>query len=182
LLAGRLKTIRILWGSLMASVCMIFGTLFVAKPPNPEPPEPMMAPAFAVVALMVAGASFFLPLNMKKTAFKNMKLPLEEVSDTEASDVLPYRDAPKRRVFANPKEAARRAFMIYQTSTILECALSEAVGLFGFVLGFLGFPLPVFIPFFAVSLILMALRFPTVEKAFGPLERHFDAKLPLDRL
>jgi len=181
-LASRLKTIRILWGSLMASVCMIFGVVFVAKNPNPQPLEPLMAPAFALVALSVAGVSFFLPANMKKTAFKNMKLPLEEVADTGASDVLPYRDAPKRRVFANPKEAARRAFMIYQTSTILECALSEAVGLFGFVLGFLGFPLLVFVPFFAVSLILMALRFPTAAKAFGPLERHFDAKLPLDQL
>jgi hypothetical protein len=176
-LANRLKTIRILWGSLMASVCMILVVVFVAKNPNPQPPEPMMAPAFALVALMVAGMSFFLPANMKKTAFKNMKLELEEVADTGASDVLPYRDAPKRRVFANPKEAARRAFMIYQTSTILECALSEAVGL-----GFLGFPPPIFIPFFVVSLSLMALRFPTVNKAFGPMERHFDAKLPLDGL
>jgi len=182
-LAARMKTIRILWAALMGSVCMIFGTLFFVKPPQPaEPPQPIMAAAFALVSLAVAGASFFMPATMRKTAFQNMKLDFEEVADTGASDVLPYRDAPKRRVFANPKNVARRALGMYQTSVILELALSESIGLFGYVLGFLGFPIAVVIPFFVVSLVLIAIRFPTPAKAFGPFERNFDATLPLDKI
>lgn len=179
---ARLRTPRILFGAMFGATVMFLVVLFVVERPESRPLDPMFPPMFAVVALAVLATSFILPAKQLAVAFKSRDLPVAEEADPEASDVIPYRDAPKRRVFANPKQAAARAFALYNTRFILEMALSESVALFGFVLGFLGHPLVVFLPFFVVSWVAMALRFPTPKKIFGPLERAFDARLPLDQL
>jgi hypothetical protein len=71
----------------------------------------------------------------------------------------------------------QRAGVIFQTPFILALALSESVAMFGFVLGWLGAPLPVAGAFFAASWVLLLARFPTRSRVFGPFEAHFRAKL-----
>jgi hypothetical protein len=56
----------------------------------------------------------------------------------------------------------------YLTTLILALALAESVATFGLVLGFLGAPATVVVPFFAVAWILMVIRFPTQEKLDRP--------------
>ncbi len=52
----------------------------------------------------------------------------------------------------------------YLTTLIVALALAESVAIFGLVLGFLGAPSMVVVPFFAVAWILMVIRFPTKER------------------
>jgi F0F1-type ATP synthase membrane subunit c/vacuolar-type H+-ATPase subunit K len=49
----------------------------------------------------------------------------------------------------------------YLTTLIVALALAESVAIFGLVLGFLGGPPNVVVPFFVVAWILMIIRFPT---------------------
>jgi len=49
------------------------------------------------------------------------------------------------------------------TELIVTLALAESVAIFGLVLGFLGAPARVVVPFFAASWALMLLRFPRAE-------------------
>ncbi len=49
----------------------------------------------------------------------------------------------------------------YLTTLIVALALAESVAIFGLVLGFLGAPPTVVVPFFVVAWILMIIRFPT---------------------
>lgn len=182
MLANRLRTVRTLWAGLVMSVCLFVVALYFSRSQPPMPAAPITAPIFAVVALGVAVASFVIPANVRKTAYANVNLPTEEVADAGASDVIPDRDAPKRRVFANPDEALGRAFALFQTPFILSMSLSEAVALFGFVLGRLGFSPLIVAPFFVASLTLMFVRFPTVQRIIEPFERAANAKFPLDRL
>ena len=52
----------------------------------------------------------------------------------------------------------------YLTALILALALAESVAIFGLVLGFLGAPVTVVVPFFALCWLLMLVQFPTTEK------------------
>ena len=52
----------------------------------------------------------------------------------------------------------------YLISLILALALAESVCILGLVLGFLGAPASVVLPFFAVTWVLMIIRFPTAER------------------
>jgi hypothetical protein len=51
----------------------------------------------------------------------------------------------------------------YVTELIVTLALAESVAIFGLVLGFLGAPAHVVVPFFAVTWVLMLLNFPSAE-------------------
>lgn len=52
----------------------------------------------------------------------------------------------------------------YITTLILALALAESIAIFGLVLGFLGAPATVVVPFFALCWCLMVMQFPTMEK------------------
>lgn len=170
-------TVRILWGALLASTVMFLVVLLFV--PNEHPnPMPILPPAFGVMALGMAVLSFALPSQQQKSALTRASVAVTEEADPNASGIIPYRDAPKRRVFADPKAAETTAFVAYQTPFILGCALSESIALFGFVIGFLGHPAPFFMPFFALSWLLLAVRFPTLARVRAPLERAKSAVFP----
>jgi len=173
----RLMTARILWGALFASTVMFLVVLQVAKNPHPEP-IPLMAPMLGLVALGIAVVSFLLPSYQLKTVLTRSNVVVTEEADPTASGIIPYRDAPKRRVFAKPEQALATAFMAYQTPLILGCALSESIALFGFVLGYLGHPPLVYLPFFVLAWGLLAVRFPTLARVRRPLEKAKDAVFP----
>lgn len=179
MLKARFRTIKILWAALSFSTVLFFGMTFVVKPqPNPDLP-PFFPLILAAAALGSAVASFVVPQLQLKAGLRNMKLALKEEADPTASDVLPSSAAPRRKVFADPNIALSQSVMLYQTNLILALALSEAVALFGFVLAFMGQPLVVYLPFFVVCWALMALRFPTPERAIGPVERAHGAHLSI---
>lgn len=52
----------------------------------------------------------------------------------------------------------------YLVALILSLALAESICILGMVLGFLGAPVEVVVPFFVVTWVLMFLRFPTRER------------------
>lgn len=173
----RLMTARILWGALLASTVMFLVVLQFAKNPDPEL-IPLMPPLLGLVALGVAVVSVALPSYQVKTVLGKSDVAVTEEADPNASGIIPYRDAPKRRVFARPEQAEITAFMAYQPALILGCALSESVALFGFVLGFLGHSPAIYLPFFAVAWGLFAIRFPTRARVRAPLEKAKDAVFP----
>ncbi|MCA9595508.1 MAG: hypothetical protein KC776_19470 [Myxococcales bacterium] len=169
---------RILWGAIFGSTFVFVFMMLVVHPENPGPPPPMLPPMFALVALTTAVMSFVVPRVQYRQAVARVKLDtIEEMADA-GSDVLPYRSGPKRRVFAKPDEARRKAFLLFQTPFILSLALSESIALFGFVLGFMGFASWIAYPFFGVSWVLFALRFPTEDKVLRPFEAGTGAYFP----
>ena len=58
----------------------------------------------------------------------------------------------------------RRSAGAYLVALILALALAESVCILGLVLGFLGAPPVVVMPFFVVTWVLMIIRFPTKER------------------
>lgn len=68
----------------------------------------------------------------------------------------------RRKPSGEPTSA--RAAVPYLVALILALALAETVCILGLVLGFLGAPPSVVMPFFVVTWILMIVRFPTKEK------------------
>ncbi len=57
-----------------------------------------------------------------------------------------------------------RSASAYLVALILALALAESVCILGLVLGFLGAPAAVVLPFFVVTWVLMVIRFPTQAK------------------
>lgn len=181
-MTARLQIPRTLFVALFTATIVLLVVLLTVKLPDSGPQSPMLPPVLALVSLGVLAVSFVLPARQLAMGLAGSNLAITEEPDPGASEVIPYRDAPKRRVFADPQRAVARAFGLYVPKFILEMALSEAVALFGFVVGYLGHPPIMFLPFFALSWLAMAARFPTLGKVIGPLERAFDARLPLDGL
>ena len=58
----------------------------------------------------------------------------------------------------------KRSAGAYLVALILGLALAESVCILGLVLGFLGAPPSVVLPFFVVTWVLMVIRFPTQER------------------
>lgn len=175
-MAPQLKTMRVIWAAMFIAT---FAYLFVAtQVPHPAQPEqPILLPALAAVALLVAVMSVVFPAMQLKKGLQALNLPLAERQDMNAERM--FRDLPPvTRGLADPTGALRKAWPLYHVSFILSVALSEAVALFGFVLLFLGFPWFPAILFFATSWVLIAYHFPTesrlmraVESASGLVDR-----------
>lgn len=172
-----LKIPRILWAALLVATAIFLVVVQVAPAPAPEP-IPMLPAVLAVVALADAVASFLIPAMALRKALGAARVEVVEQAVADPNSVIPYRDAPKRRVFADANAATRAAVMAFQTPFILSLALSESIALFGFILGYLGHSKPVYLPFFVLSWILFLLRFPTRERVLGPLERAKGAVFP----
>jgi len=174
----RLRVPRILWGAMFASTCVFIVVLYFQQRTGAlptEPTEPIMLPAFAAVALGIAIVSVLYPRHLHRTSLELGKLEVVTEVDERGGAAL-FRDAaPTIRVFANPDEARRSAFVKYNTPFILGMAQSESIALFGFALGMLGFPLLHVLPFWLVCWVLMIIRFPTLERILGPLEKAHDA-------
>jgi F0F1-type ATP synthase membrane subunit c/vacuolar-type H+-ATPase subunit K len=174
----RLRVVLILWGALFISTCMFILVLVIQQRSGvlpTEPVNPIMLPVFGVVALAIAVTSVVFPRHMHRSLLKAAKLEILTEVDERGGPVL-FRDAaPTIRVFADSAKARDVAFPRFQTPFILGMALSESVALFGFTLGFLGFPLPHVLPFWGVCWVLMIMRFPTRKRIYGPLEELHDA-------
>ncbi|MBX7193852.1 MAG: hypothetical protein K1X94_17500 [Sandaracinaceae bacterium] len=167
----RMLTPRILWFALFVSQFLYLGMLLMpgVVPPG-QVPEPVLAYAIAPVALAAAVASFVVPRMLAQAAFAaGAALETRPMEGKVAS--AGYRSALGAREFADREEALRIAVQRGFAPFILRLALNESVALFGFVLGYLGHPLTVWLPFFVVSWTMMAFRFPTERGLLRPLAK-----------
>jgi hypothetical protein len=74
-----------------------------------------------------------------------------------------------RMALKQPAHTIQGSLVRFQTAAILGLALTEAVALFGFVLGYLGFAPIMFMPFFVVAWLIFILRFPRATHPLGML-------------
>lgn len=166
----RLLTPRILWAALLFSQVIYFAMLAAGLFPRPPvPPEPAMLYGLAGAALVVAVLSWVLPAWLWRSAAARTNVATKPI-ETPARSAA-YRAEVGPRGFADREAALTLAMQRGFTPFILGCALNESVALFGFVLGFLGFPLLTILPFFVISWLMMLPRFPTERAFLGPLAR-----------
>lgn len=158
----------ILWCALLGSQFIYVGLLLapgLLTAPSTEPPEPGLALVFAAVAIALAITSFVLPMVLLRTALANAEVEIEEVPTG-------FRQmGPSIRRFANLADAERVSIRVGLTPMILGLALSEAVSVLGFILGFLGHPMLVWTLFFVCGIVLTAIRFPTRQRFLEALAR-----------
>ncbi len=170
-------TQRILWVALLTSNFLYIGVLFYlrANRSGQSLPaiDPMMAPAFAAVAVGIAAASLLLPRRLYASSAGSSPIETRDGVKEDPMGALQgfRRPAPSERIFADA-DAARSAALVRNMSPfIVGMALAESVSLLGFVLGFLGAAETIFLPFFAVGIALQATRFPSM----AAIERAFEA-------
>ena len=149
-----LSQLRIVWAALLASQGIYAAILLGGVLEAPlEPPDPIMLPALGCVALFVAAASMLLP-----------RYFLGQIPRLLTERDRGLREHGQAALFA-------RAIQFAATPFIIGMALAEAVGIFGLVLGALGVPHLMALPFFALSVVLMLMKFPTERGVLEPLER-----------
>lgn len=156
---------RVLWAALTASHALLLVVLFVQRgrlDTSRAVPSAMVL-ALGLAAVGCAVVSGVLPA---RALAQDARLRPQEVLRPEPTGGY---QPPAR--FTHPVKSARHCAGVGTTALVLKMALAEAVSLDGFVLGFLGAPPTTFLPFFAVGIVLAALRFPTVERLIGPYER-----------
>ncbi len=171
--APSFATLRIIWGAILSSTVMFLVVLGVIDRPD-ELENAMLLPIFGFVAASTAVSAVAFPeflLRQTLTAKKG-EIPTTEVPDPTA----PPGFGKQHRVPSNPEAAHRSVLAAYSTKTILGCALSEAVCIFGFVLGFLGVSLPWVLPFFVVGWLAMGYNFPSEAKMLDSAARALGIK------
>lgn len=135
-MTGQLAVPRILWAALFFST-LIYVAVLELRPAPGEPRWEALVFPLLFAGATTAGASLLAPRIMKS------RRPSERTSPDAAS-----KDAPGA----------------YLVALIVALALAESVAIFGLVLGFLGAPPSVVMPFFAVAWVLMIIRFPTRQR------------------
>jgi hypothetical protein len=155
-----ITTPRILWAALLMSqgiyVFLLVGGIL--RPPT-EPPQPIMLTMISIVAMIVAGVSIVLPRVLHAQAARRLAHQEPGLLDHGQRVVL------------------QRALQLGFTPLVLSLALSEAVAIFGLVLGAVGFHLAQCVPFFAAGLLLTLIRFPTEGRFLGPIEDAFGRRI-----
>ncbi len=163
-----LVTLRIIWGGIFSSTVLFLVVLSIVERPG-ELAEPMMLPVMGLVAASTAVVAVVLPELLFRQGLNAQKpnIAIQEQPDPEAPEgfgrtvLLP----------SDPAAARRSLLAAYSTKTILGCALSEAVCIFGFVLGFLGVAIPLVVPFFLVGWLLLGYHFPRDAGMLGPAKK-----------
>jgi hypothetical protein len=122
---------------------------------------------FAVVATCVAVLAVWFPRKLLTDGVSNRRKNIE------------IADEGGRRVVVKPVETVRDLMLAYQPTFLIGMALSEAVALIGFMLGFLGGSLLVASAFFLVALVLMVAKYPRLSTVIGAIERVTGATCPL---
>jgi hypothetical protein len=171
-MAPYLRTMRILWGAMLGTVGLLAVLLLAGiRAEEPAPRDLLLPCIFASFSIGGGALSFLLPKSLFKQAAA--RADVEIVNDPVPDALVAgFRQAaPTHRVFADTLGAERAAAFAFNSPFVLSLALSESVGLMGFVLGFMGFVLPVWAPFMAVSVVLIALKYPTRETITKGFER-----------
>lgn len=126
-----------------------------------------MVPRILWAALFASTLIYLLVLEVVElqtgSSWETLLYPLAFAAVTTAgASLLAPRMMLRRRPARDSSTATRDGG--YLVTLIVALALAESVAIFGLVLGFLGGPPTVVVPFFAVAWILMIIRFPTRER------------------
>ena len=167
-----LRTVRTLWGALLASTCLLT-VLSVVLDNHHVVAPPTFAVVFSVCAMATAVASFVIPA---RAAAQTVKQGEVELAPGRA---VPGSTQPIP-TFADPRGAARTAFGRAFIPFMLSVALSEAVCLFGFALHMTGGPVQVSGSLALFGVALVAARFPTAKNMVARFERAHGAKFEVD--
>lgn len=166
---------QIVWAALLANTVLFLAVAYIQAPRGEVGVEMSMVIAMAGAALVASVMSLVLPRFLGDSAFRNAEFEVEKIPDPEGSIILREK-APTIRVFANPAEARKRAYGLFFTPFILGLALCEAVAIFGLVLAMMGMEILHTLPFYVVSWLLIAPRFPTEKKILAYAERGAGAR------
>ncbi len=177
MLQKALLTMRVLWLAIAMSIAMFLVVLALIAPPRSSQVNPVMAMALAGVAVLLAVMSRVLPRTLHWAAVSSVELPVITEADPDAFGSFYREAAPTRNVIPDREAAHQAAVRCFQPAYIIGLALSEAIAMLGFVLGFLGFAPWIWLPFFAVAFVLVAIRFPTERKIVMLLEAALGAKI-----
>ncbi len=170
-MSPRVTTARTIWAALLIST---FLYLFVAtRVPRPaQPAQPILLPVLALVALIDGLLSVVFPAMQLGRALRALNLRVDELQDANAERM--FRDLPPTtRAMAEPDDALRRAWPVYQTWFIIAMAQAEAVAVFGLVLMILGFPWFPTILFFVLSWGLMIYQLPSETRLRKAIDRAY---------
>jgi hypothetical protein len=165
---------RILYLALFAMIFMYAGVAMVAAPQPAEPLDPIMAFVFGLLGLSCSAASFLVPRKLLDLVYATQKPAIHEKAEAR-EDALFRDEAVMQRVFADPAEVRRMLLQMHMTPFILGLALSESVAVFGLIVRFLGYSWGIALPFFVLSAVLIAARFPTMAALEKEAARRFDA-------
>jgi hypothetical protein len=172
-----LRVSRILWAAIFASTFLLLGVLALSDLAGPGTPSTLPLPMLVAVgaaALMDAALSALLPRSIFARGLRSLALETRERPPSERL----FADRPQRtRVFGDPAQARARAAVLFRTSHVLGMGLAESVCLLGFVLKFLGGSWWVSLPFFVVTWLLFATKFPRPTEIEAALERLYEADL-----
>ncbi|MFK7989865.1 MAG: hypothetical protein AB8I08_27850 [Sandaracinaceae bacterium] len=171
-----MQTFLILYLALLASTFVYLGLLLSGLLVVAPAEDSTLAFGVAASAVGVLAASWFVPRMIHGAAVSALELTIEEIPDPNGS-VMFREQTPTIRSFADPERADAEARRVYFTPFILRLAFNEAIALFGFVLGMLGYAPAVVLPFFVVSWVLFAFSAPRPSRWRAPLVAHFDAQL-----
>lgn len=137
-----LTTMRVLWSAMTMSTVLLAGIELHLRRTLPLAPPPPQATVFALsgAAAVVAVVSLVLPKRLYAQAVAARGKPIEgAVTDAQLVPRVP----------------------LFMTPFILSLALSEAVSLFGFVVGRVGGELPHALALLGAGTLLVLVRFPT---------------------
>jgi hypothetical protein len=164
-----LLTPRILWAAILMSQGIYLVMLNVPGMVDPsQRPDVMMALGMGAAACAAAVASFAIPAMLWGSAARTAKVTTDDAPAPIANPS--YRAQPGNvRGFGNRDAALREGVRVGFAPFIIGIALNESVALCGFVLGFLGHPPMIYLPFFGLSVLLMLPRFPTERTFLKPI-------------
>ena len=174
----QLRVARIMWSSLFGSNVVLFGLVAGhVLSAGPGALQPMMPDLFGAMAFGIALMSIVLPARLFRSSLRGAAFA---VTNEPGEMIGSFREsAPMRKRVSEPAQAVVAVFARYQTSFIIGMALAEAVGLLGLMLGYLGAPLLRYAPLSAVSIVLMAARFPQLATLTRAIERATGASCDL---
>jgi len=174
-LANYVRTQRIVWFAIFASVGVIFAVQTILPPPSAEPNERSFF-VMAAVALANAIVSFTLPRVSYRQQLDRVKVRIQEVADP--NEPAGFGAAKRVRVFQDPDKARRAARHVFTPSYILSLGFSESVAMFGLVLRTMGHETLMTLPFYFVSVVLIAIRFPKEGEAERRFAEALNARFP----
>ncbi len=170
-----MQILCILWGALFSSTLMMLLALVLTRPPDAQP-TPILLPVLGAVGLGSAAFSVIVPKLQFRAALRAYQFPTRQIEDPSS---LPG-SGKMLRVPVDQSAVLSSVLTRFQTPFILGMAMSESVALYGFVLGFTGFPLMVCMPFFLVSWALMAMRFPSPKAILNEAQAVTGIRFDLD--
>jgi hypothetical protein len=163
-----MRVIRILWAALTFSNVLLGVVAAFQVPPRGAVLDSQTTILLFACAAGGAVASFVVPRIVLAQALRKVRVEVYPADSPAPPGTPPGR-------FAQPEQAARRAFALAFQPFILSMALSETVSLIGLCIRVTGGSLTTALALVAIGTTLAAWRFPSPTRLLAPFERKHDA-------